>query len=69
MTRNVGTTERYVRIVLGLVVLSLVLLLEGTARWWGLLGLVPLGTGLAGYCPLYALLGISTCRKKPAGQH
>lgn len=69
MTRNVGTTERYVRILLGFAVLSLVLLLEGTARWWGLLGLVPLVTGLAGYCPLYSLLGISTCRKKPAALH
>lgn len=69
MTRNVGTTERYIRILAGFAVLSLVFLLEGAARWWGLLGLVPLVTGIAGFCPLYAVLGISTCGKKSAALH
>lgn len=66
MTRNVGTTERYIRIVAGFAILSLVFVLEGAMRWWGLIGLVPLVTGIAGYCPLYAVLGISTCGRKPA---
>jgi hypothetical protein len=61
MKANEGTADRAVRVVLGLGLLSLVVLAEGAARWWGLIGLVPLLTGIAGYCPLYALLGIKTC--------
>ena len=45
MERNVGGIDRAVRIVGGLVLLSLVLVLEGNARWWGLIGLLPLATG------------------------
>jgi hypothetical protein len=47
MTRNVGTVERVLRIVVGLGVLSLTVV--GPATWWGLVGLVPLGTGLWGW--------------------
>jgi hypothetical protein len=36
--------------------------LNGDARWFGLIGLVPLLTGIVGNCPLYSLLGIDTCR-------
>jgi hypothetical protein len=61
MKANVGGIDRSIRIVAGLVLLALVFVLEGSARWWGLVGVVPLVTGLAGYCPLYALLGISSC--------
>jgi hypothetical protein len=46
------------------VLLSAVFLVEGNARWWGLIGIVPIATALAGYCPLYALLGLSTCPTK-----
>jgi hypothetical protein len=62
MTRNVGTTDRVLRVILGLVLLSLLFVVEGGARWLGLIGLVPLLTGLAGSCPAYRLLGIRTCR-------
>lgn len=62
MKRNVGNADRGIRIVVGLVLLSLVFILEGNARWWGLVGLVPLVTGLIGWCALYVLLGIDTCR-------
>jgi hypothetical protein len=55
---NVGGVDRAVRIIAGLVVLSLVFV--GPKSMWGLVGSVPLLTGLAGWCPLYALLGIST---------
>jgi len=59
MTRNVGTIDRAVRIVVGL---ALVLLaLTGTVGWWGWLGLVPLATGAVGWCPAYAPFGFSTC--------
>lgn len=61
MTTNVGSIDKAVRVVIGLGLLSLFFLLEGAARWWGLVGIVPLGTALLGYCPLYGLLGLSTC--------
>jgi hypothetical protein len=61
MKRNVGTVDRVLRTVVGIAVLSLIVLVEGPARWWGLIGLVPLVTGLAGACPLYSLLGFNTC--------
>ena len=61
MKANVGGIDKVVRIIVGLGLLSLIFIAEGAARWWGLVGLVPLGTALAGYCPLYAILGLSTC--------
>lgn len=61
MKQNVGSIDRFARVVIGLLLLSLILVLEGNARWWGLVGLVPLVTGLAGSCPLYSILGLSTC--------
>jgi hypothetical protein len=70
MKTNVGTIDKVLRIVVGLALLSLFFVLEGQARWWGLVGLVPLLTGVFGVCPLYSLLGISTCTmdSKPAGR-
>jgi hypothetical protein len=61
---NVGGVDKLIRIVAGLGVLSLFFLLQGDARWLGLVGVVPLATGLVGYCPLYALLGLNTCAAK-----
>ncbi|MDO9631353.1 MAG: DUF2892 domain-containing protein [Humidesulfovibrio sp.] len=63
MKANVGGIDKVLRIVGGLVLLSLVYFLKnGDALWWwGLLGIIPLGTGLMGYCMLYTLLGINTC--------
>jgi hypothetical protein len=60
MRKNVGKIEQWIRIILGLILLSLLFFIEGNARWWGLVGLIPLITGIIGYCPLYALLGVST---------
>lgn len=65
MTINVGSLDRALRIVAGLVILSLLFILEGDARWFGLIGLLPLATGLFRFCPAYTLLGLSTC---PRGQ-
>jgi hypothetical protein len=59
MTRNEATWDRVLRVVLGLALLSLVVV--GPQTLWGLIGLVPLVTGLAGYCPLYQVIGLSTC--------
>lgn len=64
MTSNVGGIDRILRIVLGIAILSLLFLLDGNARWWGLLGVVPLATGLLRNCPLYSMLGISSCPLK-----
>lgn len=58
MTRNEGTIDRGFRIVLGLALLSLVF---AGHPWLALLGLVPLVTGLVGYCPLYRVIGVRTC--------
>ena len=65
MERNVGGVDRGVRIAAGLAILSLALLLEGDARWWGLVGLLPLATGILGWCPAYVPFGIRTCRASP----
>lgn len=64
MTRNVGGIDRVARIVVGLLLLSLVFVVEGNARWWGLVGLVPLLTGLMSTCPLYSIFGFNTCPLK-----
>ncbi len=60
MRRNEGTVDRILRIVAGAAILSLVFVGPRTAL--GYLGLIPLITGLVGYCPAYALFGLRTCR-------
>jgi hypothetical protein len=62
MEKNVGGIDRVVRIVVGLALLSLVFLLDGGSRWWGLIGLVFLGTGILAWCPAYLPFGIKTCK-------
>jgi hypothetical protein len=64
MNVNVGSTDKLIRIIVGVGVLSLLFLLKGDARLLGLVGIVPLVTGLVGYCPLYSLLGLNTCPTK-----
>lgn len=59
MKKNIHSIERVVRVLVGLALTSLAFL--GPANPWFLLGLIPLLTGLIGWCPPYALLGISTC--------
>lgn len=58
MIKNEHNVERGFRVLLGLVLLSLVFV--GPHTMWGLIGIVPLLTGLTGFCPLYSLLGINT---------
>ena len=60
MKANIGTLDRSLRIVAGLLLLALSL--SGVIGLWGLIGIVPLATGLFRFCPLYPLLGISTCK-------
>ncbi|NGM20326.1 DUF2892 domain-containing protein [Roseomonas stagni] len=61
MTRNVGGIDRVLRLVAGALLLALGAF--GPLGWWGLVGLVPIGTALAGFCPLYPLIGVNTCRR------
>ena len=62
MKKNVGGIDRTLRIVIGLVLIGLAA--SSTVGWWGYLGVVPLLTGLIGWCPPYALLGWNTCSMK-----
>ncbi|MFH1810008.1 MAG: DUF2892 domain-containing protein [Pseudomonadota bacterium] len=59
---NEHVIERALRILVGLALLSLIVV--GPQTWWGLIGVVPLLTGALGSCPIYTVLGISTCRMK-----
>lgn len=59
LPNNENTFDRVVRVILGLAILSLVFF--GPRTPWGWVGLIPLVTGLVGSCPLYAVLGWSTC--------
>ncbi len=67
MKKNVGSVDKVIRVIAGLAILSLLFILEGSARWWGLIGLGPIATAALGYCPPYQLLGISTTGKKDDG--
>ena len=60
MTFNMGKTDRVLRGVLGIVILGAGLFF---GSWWGLIGLVPLGTAFVSWCPLYVPLGINTGSK------
>ncbi|MDQ2089033.1 YgaP family membrane protein [Marimonas arenosa] len=61
MTKNVGGLDRILRIVIGALLIVGALMGYG---WWMWIGIVPLATGLIGWCPPYALLGINTCAMK-----
>ncbi len=62
---NVGSIDRVLRIVLGLALLAGFFLdADATYRWAYLIGIVPLVTGLMGSCPIYSILGFSTCPMK-----
>ena len=60
MNRNVGGIDRVLRICVGLALISLVFI--GPQTPWGWLGIVPLATGLLGWCPAYLPFGIKTCK-------
>ncbi len=62
MNKNIGSAERLIRGIVGLVLISLVFI--GPQTIWGWVGLVPLITALIGWCPPYAIFGISTCKTK-----
>ena len=62
MKSNVGGLDRILRVVLGLALIALTL--SGTIGLWGWIGVVPLATAAVGFCPLYRVLGFSSCPVK-----
>ena len=62
MKSNVGGIDRILRIVIGAVLVALAA--RGQVGVWGWIGLLPLATGLIGWCPPYSLLGINTCKNR-----
>lgn len=61
---NEGTIDRALRVIVGLILISLVFV--GPQTPWGWIGLVPLLTGVVGFCPAYRIFGINTCPMKKA---
>ena len=62
MQANVGGIDRILRIVVGIVLITLAA--TGSVGFWGWIGVVPLLTGIVGFCPVYRLIGLSTCPMK-----
>ena len=61
MTRNVGSIDRTLRIIVGAALVGTAIL---TGSVWAWIGVVPLATGLLGTCPAYSIFGIDTCRTR-----
>ncbi|MGE5391021.1 MAG: DUF2892 domain-containing protein [Deltaproteobacteria bacterium] len=59
MKRNVGDTEQVIRVTLGMLIILAGLYYKS---WWGIIGLLPIATGMIRYCPISAILGVSTSR-------
>ncbi len=60
MKTNIGSTERLLRIMVGIVIIALGMYY---GSWWGVVGLIALLTGLFRFCPLYKMLGMNTCKR------
>ncbi len=61
MKQNIGSTDKIIRIILGIVIAALGYYYKS---WWGLVALVPLVTAFVSFCPLYPIFGISTKKEK-----
>ncbi len=62
MSCNVGGIDRALRIIVGIVLIGLAA--TDKIGWWGYIGVVPLATGLIGWCPAYLPFGIKTCKTR-----
>lgn len=62
MKTNEGAIDRALRVIAGLVLIGLAA--TGTVGVWGWIGIMPLLTGIFGYCPAYSILGLNTCPMK-----
>ena len=59
MKKNVGSADRAIRVIAGLIVIFLGIYFKS---WWGVVGLLPIATAAMGWCPAYLPFGISTCK-------
>jgi len=59
MKANVGSIDRAIRLVVGLAILGAGYYFKS---WWGLIGLLPILTGIVRFCPAYLPFGLSTCK-------
>lgn len=66
MSMNVGGLDRVVRIIVGLIAIAIALFVSHPYAVWGWIGIVPLATGLIGWCPAYLPFGIKTCKTRDA---
>lgn len=64
MKSNVGSVDKIVRIIIALALFSLYFILEGNLRYIAVIGFIPLLTAFVSWCPLYSIIGISTCPLK-----
>lgn len=62
--KNIGSLDKIIRIILGLIVLSAFFVFESNLKYLGILGIILILTGLLKRCPLYYLFGINTCKNK-----
>ena len=62
MKRNMGTIDRVIRVIIALAIFIIAYIYHS---WWGLVGLIPLFTSIFGWCPIYAILRIRTCKAEP----
>ena len=62
MKNNVGNSDRFIRVIIGLVIIAIGVFYQS---YWAAVGAIPLITGLIGWCPIYFPFGISTCEVKP----
>ena len=61
MKKNVGTADRTIRVIAGLIIIFIGIYFKS---WWGIVGLLPISTAAIGWCPAYLPFGISTCKTK-----
>jgi len=61
MKTNIGPVDRLTRVIFGLALLSLLFERNDPSRWVGLIGIIPLLTGILSYCPLYSMVGVNSC--------
>lgn len=66
---NIGTIDKTIRYVVGFCLLSLVVLLDGGAKAWGILGLYPIATAAVEFCPVWSLFKIDTKDHTPTSHH
>lgn len=60
--KNIGKIDKIIRIILGLILLSLLFILEGNLKYLGLIGIVPILTASISFCPIYKIFGIKTSK-------